>query len=328
MSNESSVTTPLRLDDLDLRLIKLLESDPRSTHTNLAANLGISRPTVGSMLQKLYDARIIHTACLADHIALGFTNSVVFAINAPPGCLVDVADKLASLDHIHYVALCAGPFDIVSWGVFKGRHDLLGFLTEGLGKIPGISRHETILCQELKISPALLADSQGYRPRESRATLDDLDLALIGSLQRNSRETASGLAAKLDISKPTVLRRMRRLLDEGTIRFVTMVNPFALGYKWVASIGMKVAPGRVNEVADAVAAYRTVHTVALCTGRYDVLAWVIFKEQQELMDMLTVELGKIPGINSMETVTNLKTVKASYISVDWQGELWKGLKQG
>ena len=327
MISETSIGIPLRLDDLDLRLIKLLESDPRSTHTNLAATLGISRPTVGSMLQKLYDARVIETVCLADHVALGYTNSVLFAINAPPGNLADVADRLAAQPLIHYVALCAGPFDIVSWGVFKGRHDLLGFLTEGLGKIPGILQHEMIMCQEVKISPAMLAESRGYRPRECRATLDDLDLALIGALQRSSRATAGGLAAKLGASKPTVLRRMKRLLDEGIIRFVTMVNPPALGYRWAASIGMKVAPGKNKQVVEAVAEHRTVHSVALCTGRYDVLAWVIFKEPQELMDMLTNELGQIPGINSMETVTNLKTVKASFISVDWQGELWRGLRQ-
>jgi hypothetical protein len=38
-------------------------------------------------------------------------------------------------------------------------------------------------------------------------------------------------------------------------------------------------------------------------------------------------LGKIRGIRSMETVTNLKTVKASFIYVNWQGELWESLKK-
>ncbi|MCX6000145.1 MAG: Lrp/AsnC family transcriptional regulator [Chloroflexi bacterium] len=152
-----------------------------------------------------------------------------------------------------------------------------------------------------------------------------MDLALIGALQRNSRESAAGLAAKLGTSKPTALRRTRRLLGEGVIRFVTMVNPFSLGYKGHASIGIKASPDRVKDVAEAVAALRSVQTVALCTGRYDVLAWTVFREQRDLMDSLTEEIGKIPGILSTETTISLKTVKSSYISVDRHSGLWGSL---
>jgi len=327
VTSETSISKLVRIEELDLRLIELLESEPRRPRTELATSLGISRPTVGVMLQRLIDARVIRTVCLVDHMALGYENTALFGINVTPGTLLDVADRLASLAPIHYVALSAGPFDIVSWGIFKGSDDLLSFLTEGLGKIPGVSCYETIMCHELRISPALLAENQGYRPRECRASLDQLDFGLIAALQRNSTESTASLAVKLGTSQPTVVRRMRRLLNEGVIRFVTMVSAAALGYNGNASIGIRVSPDRIKDVAEAVAGCRSVHTVSLCTGRYDVLAWVVFRERRHLMRILTEELGRIPGINAMETVTNLKTIKWSYIHVDWQGELWKGLKR-
>jgi hypothetical protein len=43
--------------------------------------------------------------------------------------------------------------------------------------------------------------------------------------------------------------------------------------------------------------------------------------------LLTGELGKIRGIRSMETLTSLKTVKASFMYVNWRGELWRSLKE-
>ncbi|MCX6000144.1 MAG: Lrp/AsnC family transcriptional regulator [Chloroflexi bacterium] len=147
MTMETSIGNPVALEELDLRLIELLESDPLASQTTLAASLGVSRPTIGAMLQRLIDARVIETVCLVDHLALGYKNSVFFGINAVPGCLLDVADKLASLAPIHYVALCVGPFDIVSWGVFKGPRDILDFLTGDFGKIRGLSHYETIMCQ-------------------------------------------------------------------------------------------------------------------------------------------------------------------------------------
>lgn len=327
MANEPSAEQRIDLSDLDLRLIKLLESDPRSTQSGLAAKLGISRPTVGSVMQKLLESKVIRTVCLADHVALGYTDSVVFGINTMPGSMLGVADQLASLTQIHYVALCAGPFDVMAWGLFKGTSEVLDFITEGLGKVRGLSRFETVMCQEVKISPSLLSDTEGYRPVEKQASLDQLDMAIIGTLQRDSRQTAADLAASLGTSKPTILRRMKRLHDEGVIRLVTMVDPMALGYGVVVSTGLKASPDRIMEVAEAVGNHRNVHSVALCTGRYDVLAWITFRDRREMMDVLSGELGKIRGIRSMETVTSLKTVKASFIYVNWKGELWRGLKE-
>jgi len=327
MNRRPPAERTIDLNDLDLRLIKLLESDPRSTQSALAVKLGISRPTVNNVMQKLFDAHVMKTVCLADHVALGYTDSVVFGINTMPGSILSVADELASLAPIHYVAVCAGPFDIMAWGLFKGRSEILDLISEGLGKIKGLSRFETVMCQEVKISPAFLSDDEGYRPREKPVSLDQLDMTLIGTLQRDSRQTAADLAAKLGASKPTVLRRMKRLHDEGVIRLVTMVDPTALGYKLVVSTGMKVSANRIKEVAEAVGNHKMVHSVALCTGRYDVLAWMTFRDRTDMINLLAEELGKIPGIRSMETVTCLRTVKASFIYVNWTGELWKSLKK-
>ncbi len=327
MRRESPVSRSIDLSDLDLRLIRLLESEPRSTQSGLAAKLGISRPTVGAVMQKLVDSRVIRTVCLADHVALGYTDSVIFGISTAPGRMLRVAEDVASLSAIHYVALCAGPFDVMAWGLFKNGAQVLEFLAGGLGRVRGMSRVETVLCQEVKISPALLSTDEGYRPCTREAALDRLDRAIIGALQRDSRQTAADLAGKLNTSKPTILRRMKRLHDEGIIRLVTMVDPQALGYKLVVSTGLKVAPDRISEVAEAVGNHRNVHSVALCTGRYDVLAWMTFRDRPEMMEVLNGQLGKIRGIRSMETVTSLKLVKASFMYVNWQGELWESLKE-
>jgi Lrp/AsnC family transcriptional regulator for asnA, asnC and gidA len=282
---------------------------------------------VGAVTQKLMDAHVIRTVCLADPVALGYSDSVVFGISTAPGRMLRVAEDVASLSPIHYVALCAGPFDIMAWGLFRSSGEILEFLAGGLGKVRGMSRVETVMCQEVKISPALLSADEGYRPCTKQVPLDHLDMAIIGRLQRDSRQTAADLAGNLNTSKPTILRRMRRLHDEGVIRLVTMVDPQALGYKLVVSTGLKVAPDRINDVAEAVGSHRSVHSVALCTGRYDVLAWMTFRDRPEMMDVLNGQLGKIRGIRSMETVTSLKLVKASFMYVNWQGELWESLKK-
>ena len=96
---------------------------------------------------------------------------------------------------------------------------------------------------------------------------------------------------------------------------MTLTDPLALGYEGVASIGIRCEAVKVNDAAHLVASYKNVQTVAICTGRYDIVAWVFFRELSDLSDFVTLELSKIPGMQYTETVTNLKIVKTSHKSV-------------
>lgn len=145
-----------------------------------------------------------------------------------------------------------------------------------------------------------------------RNDLDDLDIRLIKELEMDGRQTNTDLAKKIGTSKATARRKLRRLLDENIIRVVAVANPPALGYKTVATMGINVRPGEVDAVADRLAGYKNVHFVIISTGRYDIIAWVMFQEAEDLSNFLRKELGKIPGLTSVETMVNLKIIKASF----------------
>lgn len=142
--------------------------------------------------------------------------------------------------------------------------------------------------------------------------LDDLDLMLIKELEVDGRQTNTDLAKKIGTSKATARRKLRRLLDDNIIRVVAVANPPALGYKTVATMGINVRPGEVDAVAEKLAAYKNIHFVIISTGRYDIIAWVMFREPEDLSNFLRKELGKIPGLTSVETMVNLKIIKASF----------------
>ncbi|MDD5095859.1 MAG: AsnC family transcriptional regulator, partial [Dehalococcoidia bacterium] len=57
--------------------------------------------------------------------------------------------------------------------------------------------------------------------KTAKRPLDELDLMLIRELEVDARRSAKELAAKLGTSHTTVQRRLRYLLDEGVISFVT-----------------------------------------------------------------------------------------------------------
>lgn len=309
LTHDSSVPA---LDPLDLRIIKMLEDEPHLSFTDIAARLGISRATARSHLNGLVERGAARVICLPDHTALGYM-SVVLAMNASPSNLLAVADKLASSPHILFVMLCAGRFNIISWGLFEGPGEYLEFISQDLATTPGLLQVEPLMLEEYLSFMPFLGVRPAFRPLGSRAdSLDALDYAIMRELQTNARQTATGLAKALRTSKSTVLRRMQRLVDAQIIRIVTVVDPFALGFKGMGFIGMKVSPQNIQEAAEAIAKYPGVHSVSITMGRYDLVAWVAFQERRELIDLLKFELGQVPGLNNVEIITNLRIIKRKY----------------
>jgi Lrp/AsnC family leucine-responsive transcriptional regulator len=84
-------TNPL-LDATNLRLLKLLSSNPRSSVKALAAEIGMSGPAVAERVQRLYDANIITGQRLEiDPRQLGLHVTAYVRVRPMPGALPDVA---------------------------------------------------------------------------------------------------------------------------------------------------------------------------------------------------------------------------------------------
>lgn len=294
------------LNELDRRLIPLLESNPRISYTELASHLGVSRTTATAALERLR-AKGMSPVCFVDSRRLGYTFSLLFYIQTVPGAVLHVAARLASLAQTRTVFVCSGPSDIVCLGVFRDAGAVPGFL-QGLGAIRGISRCETVACEEIKPNPP--AAGPAASPAAAGAALDEMDLALIEELRRNARMTVTELSAKLGSSRSTALRKMNRLLEDGVMRLATVWGPNLAGSRGIACVGLRVSPAHIKDAAAALASLPRIPGVQLCSGRYDVVAWVAFRDHRGLIDFLVAEVGRIPGIASMETAIGLKLVKA------------------
>ncbi len=132
-------------DSVDWAIISALMHDPQQAYTNIAKNLGSSPPTVWRRLKRLLEERIVRIVALPNSAAFGFTMRATIAINAKPDKIEAIADKLASYKIIHGVLITSGRFDIVTWGDFKGPEHLSSFITQELGKVPGVIKHESMV---------------------------------------------------------------------------------------------------------------------------------------------------------------------------------------
>lgn len=301
------------VDALDLSLMRELEINPAQSQKTLAGKLGVNRVTVASRIQRLVDSGTVRMICYVDPVALGFSYYANLGIVTQPGKNLEVAEQIAACEPVNAVILCTGSFGVTAYVTARNQNELLRFLSDEIEAIPGIQHMETLVTlQTVKNTASLLSDGKEVHfARGPVQDIDATDLALMARLQNGIQKTAD-LAAGLGISKATVIRRIRRLEKTGIIRFAAEIDPIALGYKGAASIYMKFDPAHVKEAARMIASYRNIRYVGIMAGRYDVVAWILFRELGDLRHFLTEELVMVPGLRETETMINLKLVKYSY----------------
>jgi Lrp/AsnC family transcriptional regulator for asnA, asnC and gidA len=145
-----------------------------------------------------------------------------------------------------------------------------------------------------------------------RPVLDDLDKAIIKALQLDGRRPYAQIGRQLKVPEATIRQRAERLITRGVVQIVGVTDPLAMGFQQPALIGLKVDPGRMDAVAEEIAALEEVTYVVITAGRFDMVCEVVCEDNDHLLKVLTDRLAEIDGIRWTETLVELRFVKESY----------------
>ena len=104
--------------------------------------------------------------------------------------------------------------------------------------------------------------------------MDELDREIIAILQSNGRASNARIARRIGVSEGTVRRRLKKLIADGVIDIVAVVDAERLGYDTEALVGVQVDPDKVMEVAANLGELPESNWVAITTGTYDVFMWL------------------------------------------------------
>jgi Lrp/AsnC family transcriptional regulator, regulator for asnA, asnC and gidA len=153
---------------------------------------------------------------------------------------------------------------------------------------------------------------RSIQPNGRRPVLDDLDKAIIKCLQLDGRRPYAQIGRELEVPEATVRQRAERLISRGVVQIVGVTDPLAMGFQQPALIGLKVEPGRLDEIAQQIGALEEVTYLVVTAGRFDLVCEVVCADNDHLLRVLTEQLAAIDGIRSTETLVELRFVKESY----------------
>ena len=144
------------------------------------------------------------------------------------------------------------------------------------------------------------------------SNIDEVDQKIITALQQDGRIALAKIADQLHVSPGMIRLRYNRMLEDGVFRVVAITNPLRMGYNTMALIGIKAEGDKLLEVADRISALEEVIYLIVVSGAYDIIAEVVCRDQNHLLQFLTNRLYQIDGIRESESFIHLKIVKEVY----------------
>ena len=139
--------------------------------------------------------------------------------------------------------------------------------------------------------------------------LDSLDKKIVRLLTEDGRIPVGDMAARLDVTAPTVRSRIKNLEKAGKLKIAGLIDPFEHKNLITALIGMNIISyGKLDEILGKLANLDYVTWVAVVTGRYDVIAEVVVNGGMADLYRLTTDVIPIVGnIAKSETFVIMKS---------------------
>lgn len=143
--NDAVAGPPFDLDNIDRKMIALLQKDGRITTQALARAVGVSDVTARRKLRRLLGENIVQIVAAVDPFQIGYESPVIIGLKVDRPRLDEIAEKLCQHPSIRYVGAATGNSDLIVEVVAASNHELADFLLGYLSMIPGIRETETSL---------------------------------------------------------------------------------------------------------------------------------------------------------------------------------------
>jgi len=134
----------MKLDELDRRIIEILQEDGRYTNTEIAQRTGSSEPTVRRRVERLTQNQVIRIVAVAEPYQLGYEVVAIIGIQLYHRFNTVIERELGSMGEVRFAGVTLGTYDMMIEAWFGSNEELRAFLHERLFKIEGVLRTESL----------------------------------------------------------------------------------------------------------------------------------------------------------------------------------------
>ena len=131
------------LDEIDRRVIKILQADGRRPNTEIARELHVSETTIRKRVSELVSLGLINIVAVPTPRAVGLNLSAIIGISVNLPKLREISEELKRQKEVRYVGVSTGRYDIIVEAFFFDQQHFLDFISSKLSRMDGITSLET-----------------------------------------------------------------------------------------------------------------------------------------------------------------------------------------
>jgi len=141
------------IDDLDRKILRLLQEDARMPYLEIARKLIVSGGTIHQRMNKMIDQGIVKSTILQlNHAKLGLDVTVLLGIHLKSAKkITPVLEKLQSFPEVIEAHYTTGNFALLIKLCVPSIKDYHAFLTEKIQEIDEVSSTESFICLDSPI---------------------------------------------------------------------------------------------------------------------------------------------------------------------------------
>ena len=159
------------IDITDKNIINLLMEDGRMSASEIARRIGgISQRVIRYRIERIVKEGYIQISAITNPKSLGYLVTADVFLEVESGAIMDVAKKASEFECVSYVACSIGDRDISIQIVGHDTNEIYEFVTNVIGKIPGVRKTTT------SIVPLVLKDVYQWRIPKSSCVIELINL--------------------------------------------------------------------------------------------------------------------------------------------------------
>ncbi len=140
--------------------------------------------------------------------------------------------------------------------------------------------------------------------------MDAIDYRILACLKENSRENATNIGAKINLSTSAVIERIKKMESSGLIeQYTTIINQSKLGRELMAFITVRLEhPKHYENFVDVVNSNSAIAECYYIAGDFDFILKVVTKSGKNLEEILN-SIKSIEGVSMTRTTVVLSENK-------------------
>ena len=117
-----------QIDQLDLKIIELLQKNGRIAYSDIARSIDSPEATIRYRVKRLLDEAIISISAFINTGKVKHENVAYLELEVQPSFLEASLNQLMAMENISYIASVTGELNLMLEYIYKDNQDLLAFL--------------------------------------------------------------------------------------------------------------------------------------------------------------------------------------------------------